>query len=122
MTRDKSSTLLLIGECLLPIRTVLVLFSVTSRKGFSLNEPKANIFARKYKSKPIFSNSSVRAAAVPYLLVELRAPVLAEGGHCGVADAEVRDRVAAGADSEAPRVGGGCGAAAGSGAGEEPAG
>ncbi|KAK2995107.1 hypothetical protein RJ640_020747 [Escallonia rubra] len=46
-------------ECLLPIRTVLVLLSVTSRKGISLNEPEANIFARKYKSKPIFSTESI---------------------------------------------------------------
>lgn len=61
----------------------------------------------------------MRAAAVPHLLAEFGASVLAESGRGDSADAEVRDRSAARADSAAPRLGGGGGAAACAGAGEE---
>lgn len=60
------------------------------------------------------------AAAVPHILSEQRASLLAEGRRGGAADAEVRDWNSAGADPALPGVGGGGGAPAGAGAGEEP--
>lgn len=63
--------------------------------------------------------AAVRASAVSHILAEQRAAVRAESGEWGVADAQVRDRGAVGADAAAQGVGGDGGAAAGAGARQE---